>query len=143
MISHDEPVVRNPAVLDTVTGAETLDAIGAMLEQMWFSHDHVPGSVRTELAIAVGEIGANIIEHAGKDRPVRLRMEVRVLPDKVQVNLVDDGPPAHVDVSRPPVMPDHLAESGRGLALAHAVLDMLHYRRSMVNHWTLVSRQFA
>lgn len=142
-VGHNFRMVRNPAVLDTVTGEETLDTIGAMLEQMWFSHEHVPESVRTEMEIAVGEISANIIEHAAKEGPVRLRMEVRVLPDKVRVSFVDDGPPAQVDVNRPPVMPDHLAESGRGLALAHAVLDRLHYRRGVVNHWTLVSRQFA
>jgi serine/threonine-protein kinase RsbW len=129
-------------VLDTVTGEETLDVIGAMLEELWFSNDYVPGAVRTEMEIAVGEICANIIEHAAKAGPVRLRMEVRVLPDKIHVSFVDDGPPAHVDVTAA-VMPDHMAESGRGLALARAVLDRLHYRRSIVNHWTLVSRQFA
>lgn len=129
-------------MLDTVTGAETLDVIGGMLEELWFSNDHVPDSVRTEMAIAVAEISANIIEHAAKECPVRLHMEVRVLPDKVTVSFVDDGPPAKVDVSSA-VMPDKTAESGRGLALAQAVLDRLHYRRSAVNHWTLVSRQFA
>lgn len=135
-------MAHNSAVLDTVTCTQTLDEIGTMLEQMWFSHDHVPDTVRTEMAIAVGEISANIIEHAAKDGPVRLRMEVRVLADKVQVSFVDDGPPAAVDVSEA-VMPHQMAESGRGLALARAVLDRLHYRRGVVNHWTLVSRQFA
>ena len=135
-------MAQNPVVLETVTGAATLDDIGAMLEQLWFSHDHVPDSVRTDIEIAVGEISANICEHAARVGPVRLRMEVRVLPDKVSVSFLDDGPPAEVDVSAP-AMPDHTAESGRGLALAHAVLERLHYRRSSVNHWTLVSRQFA
>jgi serine/threonine-protein kinase RsbW len=142
-VSHHVLVEGNSAVLDTVTGEETLDVIWALLEQMWFSHDHVPESVRTEMEIAVGEISANIIEHAAKQGPVRLRMEVRVLPDKVEVSFVDDGPPARVDVTAPPPMPDHMAESGRGLALAQAVLGRLQYHRSAVNHWTLVSRQFA
>ena len=137
-----DTVAQNPVVLDTVTGAETLDDIGAMLEQLWFSNDHVPDAVRTEIEIAVGEVSANIIEHAGKEGPVRLRMEVRVLHDKISISFVDDGLPAQVDVAVV-TMPDHTAESGRGLALAHAVLDRLHYRRSFVNHWTLVSRQFA
>jgi len=135
-------MAQDTIVLDTVTGSETLDEIGAMLERMWFSHDNVPDAVRIEMGIAVGEISANIIEHAAKDGPVRLRMEVRVLPDKVSVSLVDDGLPAEVDFSTA-AMPDHTAECGRGLALAHAVPDLLHYRRSFVNHWTLVSRQFA
>ena len=141
-IRDHQPVAQNPVVLETVTGAETLDDIGAMLGALWFSHDHVPDAVRTDIEIAVGEISANIIEHAAKAGPVRLRMEVRVLADTISVSFVDDGPPAQVDVHAPS-MPDHTAESGRGLALAHAVLDRLHYRRSSVNHWTLVSRQFA
>ena len=142
MVRHDQGVAQNSAVLDTVTGVETLDEIGTLLERLWFSHDHVPDAVRTEMEIAVGEISANIIEHAAKDGPVRLRMEVRVLADKVHVSFVDDGPPAEVNVSAA-VMPDYMAESGRGLPLARTVLDRLHYRRSFVNHWTLVSRQFA
>lgn len=140
--SHPGHMAHNSGVLDTVTCPETLDEIGTMLERMWFSHDHVPDAVRTEMAIAVGEISANIVEHAAKDGPVRLRMEVHVLPDKVHVSFLDDGLPAAVDISQA-AMPDLMAESGRGLALAHAVLDRLHYRRSFVNHWTLVSRQFA
>lgn len=130
-------------VLDTVTGAHTLDEIGTMLERIWFSHHHVPDAVRTAMDIAVGEISANIIEHAAKEGPVRLRMELRVLADAVHACFTDDGAPAAVDISKAE-MPDHMAESGRGLALARAVLDGLHYRRScVVNHWTLVSRQFA
>ena len=139
---HYGAMAHDSVVLDTVTCPQTLDEIGTMLERRWFSHDHVPDAVRTEMAIAIGEISANIIEHAAKDGPVRLRMEIDVLPDKVHVSFVDDGAPAAVDVDKA-AMPHRMAESGRGLALAHAVLDRLHYRRSVVNHWTLVSRQFA
>ena len=132
----------DPGVLETVTGSATLDEIGSMLEEMWSAHSHVPPTVRTQVAIAVGEIGANIIEHAASDRPVRLTMEVLVLPDAVRVSFLDDGPPVDVDLESPK-MPDQMAERGRGLAMAHAVLDRLHYRRSFVNHWTLVSRRFT
>jgi serine/threonine-protein kinase RsbW len=130
------------SVLDTVTGSATLDEIGTMLEQMWSVHDHVPSAVRTQVAIAVGEIGANIIEHAAQHRPVRLRMEVHVSPEEVRVAFLDDGPPAAVDL-RKAAMPDPMAECGRGLALAHAVLDRLVYHRNRFNHWILVSKRFA
>ena len=65
------------------------------------------------MEIAVGEISANIIEHAAKERPLRLRMEVRVLPDKVQVSSVDDVRRRTWWTASPPVMPDQMAESGR------------------------------
>lgn len=129
-------------VLDTVTGSATLDEIGEMLDQLWSQHSHVPSSVRTQVAIAVGEIGANIVEHAAQNRPVRLRMEVLVSPAEVRVAFLDDGPPANVDLAKT-AMPDHMAERGRGLALAHAVLDRLFYHRNAFNHWILVSKQFA
>jgi serine/threonine-protein kinase RsbW len=130
-------------VLDTVTGSTTLDQIGRTLERMWSRHPHVPEDVRTQLAIAVGEIAANIVEHASRARPVRLRMEVLVSPEQVHVAFLDDGPPASVDLADVPDMPDHTAERGRGLAMAHAVLDRLWYQRSRFNHWILVSNRFA
>lgn len=135
-------VAAESGVLDTTTGSATLDQIGTMLEAMWSVHDHVPSSVRTEVAIAVGEIGANIIEHAAQNRPVRLRMEVLVSPEEVRVAFLDDGPPAEVDLGKA-AMPDPMAEGGRGLALAHAVLDRLVYHRNLFNHWILVSKPFG
>lgn len=129
-------------VLHTVTGSATLDEIGRMLQQLWSQHSHVPEAVRTQVAIAVGEIGANIVEHAAQDRPVRLRMEVLVSPEEVRVAFLDDGPPADVDLAKA-TMPDNMAERGRGLALAHAVLDRLFYHRNTFNHWILVSKRFS
>lgn len=136
------PVKADSGVLDTMAGSATLDEIGTMLEEMWSVHDHVPSSVRTQVAIAVGEIGANIIEHAAQHRPVRMRMEVLVSGEEVRVAFLDDGPPVDVDL-RKPAMPDPMAECGRGLALAHAVLDRLIYHRNLCNHWILVSKRFA
>ena len=130
-------------MLETVTGPATLDEIGTILERMWSLHPHVPDSVRTQVAIAVGEIGANIVEHAARGGPVRLRMEVLVSLEEVRVAFLDDGPSAQMQIAAPPEMPDEMAESGRGLALAHAVLDRLWYHRQMFNHWILVSKRFA
>ena len=123
------PSSAGTGVLETVTSPATLDEIGTTLDRMWSAHSRVPASVRTQVSIAVGEIAATILEHAGTNRPVR-------------VSFLDDGPPAEVNLDSPK-MPDHMAERGRGLAIAHAVLERLHYRRSFVNHWTLVSRSFA
>ena len=126
-----------------MTGPATLDEIGTILERMWSLHPHVPDSVRTQVAIAVGEIGANIVEHAARGGPVRLRMEVLVSLEEVRVAFLDDGPSAQMQIAAPSEMPDEMAESGRGLALAHAVLDRLWYHRQMFNHWILVSKRFA
>lgn len=129
-------------VLDTWTGPSTLDQIGDCLDGLWADHPHVPKSVRMQVGIAVGEIAANIIEHAAGDRPVRMRMKVRVRSDQVQVCFSDDGGPAHLDL-RAVYKPDVMAERGRGLAMAHEVLERLRYRRFTFNHWTLHSKRFS
>ncbi len=125
-----------------MTGFAALDEIGTMLERMWSTHGHVPLPVRTQVAIAVGEIGANIIEHAAQGGPVRLRFEVLVLRDEVRVFFTDHGSPAQIDLTSA-AMPEQMAESGRGLALANAVLHRLDYIRGWANHWLLVSKRFA
>lgn len=132
----------DPRVLDTSVGPRTLDEIADALEQTWSDHLHVPGAVRMQMGIAAGEIGANIIEHAHSLRAVRLCMDVHVMPTEVRIEFLDDGQPCDVDVTAMQ-MPDEMAERGRGIALAKAVLALLEYRRGEVNHWTLVSKPFG
>lgn len=128
-------------VLDTTAGPAVLADIQTALEHTWSAHPHVPQIVRMHMGIAAGEIGANIVEHAARLRPVRLWMDVQVLPSQVHVEMTDDGDPVQIDLNAVS-MPDDTAERGRGLALAQAVLDQLIYRRSERNHWILVSKPF-
>lgn len=135
-------VTGGTGVLDTVASPATLGEIDNVLKRVWSACAHVPDRIRLQVGIAVAEIGANIIEHAGRSRAVRMRMEVRVLPNEVRVSFIDDGFPAQIDLGAVRRV-DEWAESGRGLAMAQAVLDRLCYRRNWVNHWTLVSRPFG
>jgi len=126
--------------LDTVTGPETLAQMQHTLDAAWSAGD-VPEYTRKCLDLAVSEIGSNIIEHSGDGQPVRLRMVVTLLPDTVVVTLTDDGRPAAVDLSQMG-MPDEMSERGRGLAIAHRVLDELSYSRNQEgNRWTLMRRR--
>ena len=130
---------QHTAVLETTTGPETLAALQEMLDGVYAAHD-VPDSVRMSMDLAVGEVGANIIEHAAAGASVSLRAEVIVSGSAVTTTLIDGGKPARIDLSKVG-LPDELAESGRGLAIALAVLDELSYRRDEAgNRWTLVSR---
>lgn len=128
-------------VLDTWTGPSTLDQIADCLDGLWAHHPEVPNSVRMQVGIATAEIAANIVEHAAGRAAVRMRMKVRVLSDQVQVSLSDDGSPAQLDL-RAVYLPSEMAERGRGLAMAHAVLERLRYHRFAFNHWTLHSKRF-
>lgn len=125
--------------LETAPGPRVLDDIAAVLSRAWSDNPSIPAAVRTYTEIAVGEISANILEHA---TPGWIRLEVRVLADQIQVDLFDDGQPADVDLAAA-ALPDAMAERGRGIALAKASLEQLSYRRDSVNHWTLVSKRFS
>lgn len=129
-------------VLETTAGPAVLADIEAALERTWSAHPQVPQVIRMHMGIVAGEIGANIVEHAARLRPVRLWMDVDVQPSQVHVEMTDDGDPVHIDLDAVS-MPDDTAERGRGLPLAQAVLDRLMYRRSDRNHWILVSRTFV
>lgn len=131
-----------PQVLTATAGPQVLEEVEALLAQTWAENWHVPDGIRMQVGIAVGEIAANIVEHAAAGRPVQIRVEVRVLPTQVWVEFVDDGPPADIDLSAAS-MPDEMAERGRGLSLAQATLGRLEYRRDVANRWTLVSKPFG
>lgn len=129
--------------LETQAGPHALEQIHRALDGLWSDHEEIPDAIRMQLGIAVAEIGANIIEHAGRGRPVRVRMDMDCLDNQVQIEFTDEGQPADVDLDSLQ-MPDQTAERGRGLALARAVLSQLTYRRSDgANHWTLVSERFG
>ncbi len=127
------------AVLETKAGPHALEEIEEFLERTWSVHAEVPPPVRLHMGIAASEIAANIVEHTAKGQVVNIRMTVSVLTDAVRIDFVDDGAPAEVNLDAVS-MPDDMAERGRGLPLAQAVLDELSYRRTTCNEWTLHKR---
>lgn len=129
-------------VLEGRTGPGILTDMARILDQTWAAHPEIPSAICTQMTIATGEIGANIVEHAAQGRPVPFRMEVRVLPGEVHVWFTDGGIPMQVDLNSVS-LPDDLAERGRGLALAKAALSDLSYGRDTVNRWKLVSKRFC
>ncbi|MDT0572540.1 ATP-binding protein [Streptomyces sp. DSM 3412] len=79
------------------------------------------GGVRLgEFTLAVSEIAANAVEHAGGQG----RLELRLLPHELECRITDDGP------GFTPAIPELLPGltgtcPGRGLWLAHLVTDRL------------------
>jgi serine/threonine-protein kinase RsbW len=128
-------------VLEALTGPDTLDKIHHALEELWADGSGVSDVARMNMKLATAEIGANIVKHARRGQPVRMRMEARLLAHEVEFVFTDDGDPVHVDLASIG-MPDEMAEGGRGLAIAKAVVDRLTYRRDhMGNHWTLAVKR--
>lgn len=134
--------LNEPRALTTSAEPQALEQVETLLAQTWAENGHVPENIRMQVGIAVGEIAANIIEHSAAGRAVQLRIAVVVLPAEVHVEFVDDGLPYRADLNDAS-LPDEMAERGRGLALARAVLARLEYWRDTANHWTLVSKPFG
>jgi serine/threonine-protein kinase RsbW len=130
-------------VLQTSAGPHALAEIVTAFERVWSAHPCVPAVERMHMELAAGEIGANIVEHAAAARQVWMTMDVVVSSEQVQVEFTDDGDSVGVDLDAV-ALPDHMAERGRGLALARSVLATLAYRRdSDLNHWILVGKPFV
>ena len=87
--------------IEITTGPDTLEDIHRLLDDLWSAHD-IPELVRLHTDLGAGEIGANIIEHAGGGSPVRLRMEVQLLRDAIHITFTDDGLPARSTCRRRP-----------------------------------------
>lgn len=138
-------MLNNPETraLYATSGPNFPDEIQRTLDGMWADHAEVPETIRMGVSIAAAEIGNNILEHAGHGRDLRVRIEPQVRGEDVRIEFTDDGSPTEIDLADVR-MPDPMAESGRGLAMARAFLSHLSYRRDESgNHWTLVSERFT
>jgi PAS domain S-box-containing protein len=89
--------------------------------------------------LATSEIASNIIKHAYGTASGRIRGVLQVLPDRLQLDLYDDGAPFDPNALKPPDLGE-LHEGGYGLFIAQKVLDELRYtaRTAQGNHWKLV-----
>ncbi|MFD6053420.1 ATP-binding protein [Agromyces sp. NPDC060279] len=97
------------------------------------------------LDLALGEVLANVVAHArpvGDAEGVAVDLTLSASPDAVLVTVEDRATVAAVDLAAVS-MPAEDAESGRGLALALAVLNGFSHeeREGGGNRWTLRLRR--
>lgn len=119
-------------------GSRLPGKVDLLLQQVWATSADVSGTDRTLFETAVIEIAANIIQHGAAEASINYTLTIEVYPDRLDAHFRDDGIAAQVDIDAVS-MPDPLAESGRGLAIAKAALDVLAYERhnNNNNNWTL------
>lgn len=130
---------------------EILDLVHALLEHLFTHHPGIADDDRVRFEMAVIEVLGNIVEHAfahdavleGVDPAEERRFDICLGADEESLlaSLSDNGRPTALDLGSV-VMPDEMAESGRGIALAVAALDSLDYERvEGRNHWCLTLRR--
>lgn len=140
---HHRPPTYLNVRLDTGSAHDALDQIYGAVDDFLARHPRVPEPVRTHLAIAVAEVGANIIEHAGRGGRIHVQMTLQLFTDDIRVDFTDNGHPGDIDLAAVQ-MPDVLADRGRGLAVAQSVLRRLYYHADITgNRWTLISNRFS
>ena len=127
--------------LTALADPASLDQVHTLLEAVWGAHEDVGPTDRTSFAIAVSEIAGNIVEHGGGGQAHDFSVRIRVRPQQLEAEFEDPGQRVDVDLAGVQ-MPDALAESGRGLALALRCVDHLEYRRDgELNHWRMIRRR--
>ncbi|WP_298402737.1 ATP-binding protein [uncultured Chloroflexus sp.] len=121
----------------SVVPSEGIEQLHTALASFWDEAGVAPeAQIRFNTAIA--EVVANILQYAVRpgDGPIQLRL--RFTPARIEARLVDRGRAWE----RPAIvtsLPEDWHESGRGLAIAGAILDTLQYRRFRnLNCWRLV-----
>jgi serine/threonine-protein kinase RsbW len=136
-MSTDKPLHVHE--LHACADPDCLAKVHRLLEDMWAGSPDVSGEDRVMFEMAVIEIAGNIVQHGvgEDDGPVNCNLTLHVYQERLEANFKDDGRTAPVDIDTV-AMPDPLAESGRGLALAKAAVDVFIYERhNGANHWTL------
>lgn len=122
--------------LEGMAVPEGLRALRALVERADTAHPEIRSDAFMELETAAIEVAGNVVEHGRPPGKIRWSFTLRVAPEHVEGVLSDDGQKYEGDLTA--VMPDPMAESGRGLALAQAVLDEFsHTHNGERNVWTM------
>jgi serine/threonine-protein kinase RsbW len=129
--------VSGPAVPDAA------DVIHRLCGQVRSEHPDLDGSDLMLLETAAVELLNNVVQHGtgGHRHDVAWQLDLDVTGEVLHATLTDNGCAFRGDLGRVE-MPDVLDESGRGVAMAQAALDELHYHRSAgSNRWELLRRR--
>ena len=129
-------------VLDGLAVPGSLERLHALVEQVAAENPDVDPVDLSMFETAVVELAGNVVEHGRPVGKVLFHLCLDVRAESLRGLLSDSGE-ALPEVPAAEV-PDVLAESGRGLALARGCLDELSYRRvDDRNTWTLLRVRHA
>jgi serine/threonine-protein kinase RsbW len=120
-----------------------VDAVHALLEDVWTDAPDIPMMERFRFETALLELASNVVKHADGGSGLWCTVEIDANAEGIEATVLDDGEPSDAGILVPREMPDGLSESGRGLAMIQALVDALSYtREGPTNHWR-ISRRFA
>ncbi|MGJ9371796.1 ATP-binding protein [Nesterenkonia sp. CF4.4] len=129
----------------TLTGAAELDFVDRVLtalEELFQGAGDLTDEDRTFFSLAVSEIITNIVMHSNcqGDAGVTVTADLTVDAAALSARFQDDAAPVTIALHEAE-LPEELAESGRGLAIAKMALDQLSHEVNNGHTWTLVRRR--
>lgn len=134
-----EPVTHRLALS---TPPDDVNAVHALLERVWTSSEEVSDLDRFSFETALIELASNVIRHADSGSGVSCTLDVSVRGDVLEATLRDTGEPGDIRLVDA-ALPDDLSESGRGIPLIKALVDVVEYgREAEANRW-YISRSLS
>lgn len=118
---------------------ERVSQFTAVLEAILHDYGVLDGKL---IALAVHELGANIVRHAYAGTPGAIGIDVTLAPGRLTIVCRDRAPNRYTPPAcvRPPD-PHDLPEGGWGLYLIYQIIDQVDYQpQPDGNEWRLVKR---
>lgn len=127
--------------LEGEDAATVLDRVHHALEELWRTAGDVGEIDRIAVETALVEVAGNVVRHGPDGRWHGDGVHLTVRPDVVVAVARQAGPPPMLDLV--PTMPSAEAESGRGLAIVAALVDVTCTAEGHGTRWTLTRRRTA
>lgn len=116
---------------------DDVNDVHALLETVWRENEQVGSIDRISFETALIELASNVIRHGDAGDGITCSVTVTVSADRIEGLLIDSGEPGDIDLDAS-MLPDDLAESGRGIPLIMALVDVVRYERVPEgNRWYL------
>lgn len=116
---------------------DDIDVVHALLAGVWADFPSVSARDRMSFETALIELASNVILHANTGSGVRCDLTVEIADGRIEARLSDTGQPGGVELASRS-MPGELSETGRGIPLIQALVDVVEYGRSdSHNHWRI------
>jgi serine/threonine-protein kinase RsbW len=116
---------------------DDVDVVHDLLATVWADYPGVSAIDRMSFETALIELAANVILHSRTDAGVQCDMTVAVVDGRIEARLSDTGLPGGVELASRS-MPDEMSETGRGIPLIQALVDVVEYDHSdSRNHWRI------
>ena len=125
-------------VLEGLAVPDSLNLLHDLLDRVSREHPDVSSADLMLFETAVIEVAGNVVEHGRPPGAVTWAFRLEIHPDRLEAGLSDSGEEYPGGTWGTAMPTDPMQETGRGLALATAVLDSLSYeRRDDANYWTM------